>query len=464
MHNYAKLDAIIVFLCGIVLFTVGLSHQEIIGFESRFYLFALEMLRHGVSWFPTTYRHPYPDYPVTSTLLIYLSAKLFGGLTKFTAVLPSAVAAAATLSATYLIGATHVRRLGWFAVGFLLFTLTFLMEARTISLDMFVTAFTAFAFYFAYTAHVQQKKLPLVWIMILLGMSFAVRGPIGLVIPTAVLCVFYLMEKEIKTFFLVGTLAAVLLVLCTLLLLGIAYHAGGDDLLQAVLRMEVLGRLQGVAPPVYFYWLEGLSAYAVTYPLAILVFLMAAWRRDEQFKVIKILAAWGFILLIGLSVPADKKMRYILPMAPALALICAHIFRRKNMFRTIVFVSAVTAWVLTYILIVEPANLRANLTRDFVQRIEALRELHHARLVFYHEGPDGLVIKYLVSMPKEEDPIFITDFQQLNHIKQPVFVITQEDNLRVIPPRSLHIIARGKVGHDAVLVFSKGELLPVGGF
>src|SRR5687768_3598086 len=79
-------DGICIFILGLMCFTFGLSHQEIIGFEARFYLFALEMFRHGISWFPMTYHHPYPDYPVTSTLFIYGLSQVMGGLNKGVAV------------------------------------------------------------------------------------------------------------------------------------------------------------------------------------------------------------------------------------------------------------------------------------------------------------------------------------------------------------------------------------------
>ncbi|HLB57816.1 MAG TPA: hypothetical protein VJL60_03275, partial [Gammaproteobacteria bacterium] len=62
-------EAVVIFFLGLIIFTIGLSHQEVITFEARFYLFALEMWRHGLSFFPTTYEQPYPDYPVTSTAL-----------------------------------------------------------------------------------------------------------------------------------------------------------------------------------------------------------------------------------------------------------------------------------------------------------------------------------------------------------------------------------------------------------
>ena len=76
------------FFFSLFLFTWGLSSQEVIGFDSRFYLFAQEMSRNGLSWFPTTYDHPYPDYPASAILLIYLLGDLFGTLNKFIAVLP----------------------------------------------------------------------------------------------------------------------------------------------------------------------------------------------------------------------------------------------------------------------------------------------------------------------------------------------------------------------------------------
>src|SRR5690242_19905786 len=87
------LESLLLFFSSLILFTWGLHSKEVIGFDSRFYLFAQEMWRYGVSWFPLTYHQPYPDYPASSTFVIYLFACLFGGVTKFSAVLPSAILA-----------------------------------------------------------------------------------------------------------------------------------------------------------------------------------------------------------------------------------------------------------------------------------------------------------------------------------------------------------------------------------
>jgi hypothetical protein len=319
-----------IFCVGLFLFTVGLGHQEIIGFESRFYLFALEMWRHGPSWFPTTYGVPYPDYPATTTLFIYGVSTLFGHLDKLTAVLPSAIAAAITLVTTYSIGALHAKRWGFFAVFFMLLTNTFVMEARTISPDQFVAMATVLSFYLVYSAAIFRNKKRLWFIPILLLFGFWCRGPIGLVVPAGVVCVFYLLDRDFKQFFVMGLVSALLLLICVAALFGVAYHLGGAAFVNEVWYTEVAGRLQDASLPWYFYFSESLGAYAITYPLVILIAVGFVLQRenlsprDNQF-ILKLLA-WIAVIMIGLTIPAGKKIRYILAITPALALVAASLF------------------------------------------------------------------------------------------------------------------------------------------
>lgn len=514
--RHSRLDSIVIFFLGLIFFTIGLRQQEIIGFESRFYLFALEMWRHGPGFFPTTYGVAYPDYPVTSTLLIYLTALVAGALNKLVAVFPSAIAAAFTLTLTYLLGALQTRRYGWYAVGFLLFTLAFLTEARTISLDMYVTAFTTACFYFVYSRDLRQQKPPLVIIALLLIMSFAIRGPIGLIIPTGVMCVFYLLQKNVKSFLQIGILSAMLLVFCSCVLLLLAYHAGGKSFMQYVLQMEVLGRMHdNRTPPAYFYFVESVGAYAVTYPLAILTLVgvgtpLLKQKLPQQIKFLQGLVGWILVVMIGLSIPGDKKIRYILPIAPALALICSYLFvvtREKKYFRwlrasfhsicwllpllgltvlavlyyqkialnygvlatgliaiqllmivirkeALIFFLAVLTFVLSYIFIAERINLDSNKTLDFVMRTEKWRDEEKASLVFYKEGSDGIAIKYVADMPREDYPLFVDSLS--NIAKKPAFIITSDDNFNALPVafrQSLKQISYGKLGHNRVVVF-----------
>lgn len=517
-----RLDTIILFFLGILLFTWGLSSQEIVGFDSRFYLFALEMWRHGPTWFPTTYQHPYPDYPGTSTFFIYLTSRLFGDINKFTAVLPSAIASALTLSVTYSIGALFSRRLGWCAALFLLFTMAFVTEARSISLDQYVTLVTALCFYIVVKQ--ANKAVTLRQVMILISLliaGFAIRGPIGLVIPTGVMCVYYLLDKNIKQFFIVGFTAALVLVFCSAVLLALAYHVGGMNFVNDVLRMEVAGRMHDLHnPPITFYLTDSFGGYAITYPLMILMLpgcfmLFIRPKVSADVKFLQKCFAWMLLILVGLSIPGDKKIRYILPLAPALALICGYLiaYPERNrylnyvykLFRVFCFVFPVVAlfvlvllyqkhvqvnyvvlislfialqlgivllrknvvatlglaaltFVMANIFIVEAINLNLNQTRDFVMQVEALRQQHHAALAFYQEGSDGLPIKYLVNATDEIYPIYFDQESELLRLTTPAIVVVSEENSSHMSKqikRYFHTMMKGKIGHKDVVVMGK---------
>jgi hypothetical protein len=317
------------FFISLIFFTYGLSAQEITSFDSRFYLFAKEMLSHGVSWFPTTYGQPYPDYPATSTVLIYLLSKV-GGLNKLIAVLPSAIAAAFTVVVTYLIGALRDKTWGLYAVCWLFLTFTFFKEARSISLDMYPTLAAALCFYLAYSADFLNKPARTFWIYPLLIFSFLFRGPIGLVIPTGVVCAYYLLDKQFKKMVITGIIASVLLLVCTLLLLQAAYATGGTAFVQDVLRMQVMGRINNHYLPIYFYFTDSLASYALSYPCALVVAMgmgsvvLRSSDRSSDLPFLLKLLAWALIVLIGMSIPGDKKVRYVLAMSPAIALLAAY--------------------------------------------------------------------------------------------------------------------------------------------
>jgi 4-amino-4-deoxy-L-arabinose transferase-like glycosyltransferase len=318
--NFSKL---LIFCLSLLVFTVGLTYQEITGFESRFFLFAQEMSRHGVTWFPTVYHEPYPDYPATGTFLIYLCAKLFGALNKFTAVLPSAIASALTVVATFCIGKTQSVRWGWFAVLFLFLTNAFVVQARTISPDAFIACITAWSFYIALT------RKPLIYGFGLFFLGFAFRGPIGLVVPVGVVCMMNIVNKDYYRFFIIAFGSLFLLCGCLSILFGLAYLSGGESFVHSVWHLQVTGRLQNASLPLYFYFKESFGAYALTFPLGICVLLagsIATIFDDKQKKFLLSLVVWAAVIVIGLSIPAGKKIRYILAMAPALALLSAYLF------------------------------------------------------------------------------------------------------------------------------------------
>lgn len=514
------LEVLAGFCFSLFLFSWGQASQEVIGFESRFYLFALEMWHDGITWFPQTYQQPYPDYPVTSTLLIYLFAKVIGQLNKLIALFPSALAASGTMVMTYLIASLHSKRWGLFALFFMLCTITFLKSARSIGLDLYPTLAVACCFYLIYSADILKKPSRSAWVYLFFLLGFLFRGPIGLIMPAGVTCTYYLFNKNFKRFFQMGFIALSILILCSVAFLGIAYHVGGNSLVYEVIRMQILLRMDSDYFPVYFYFITSLGNYAIVYPMAgvILVGMIYASFKTEdpsnEFKCLWKLFGWVMIILCGMSIPGDKKIRYILPIVPALSLIAAfpfvfdketkyfnylkrslihfflflpailffgiglvshqgangmfafltimqcvngiyyHFLKRYEKKEIMIVANAALSFVITYIAIVEPILIHIDRARDFVVMIEKERIRQHARLVFLQERPDGLPIKYLIHMAKLERPVFIDDL----HPMDKSFFITRETYFANLPDKlksTFNIIGKDRMGHINVVVFTQ---------
>lgn len=317
----------------LLLFCAQAKGRTIIGFDSRFVLFAQEMLRHGPSLFPTTYGEPYPDYPGTSTLLIYLLSLPFGQVDSLVAWLPSALAAAALVALVYRLLEPISPRWALLAVALLLLTATFVSETRAVSLDQMVAALALGAFYLAYRDRERSLPALLAKLGALLLGGFLVRGPLGLVIPAATVCACWLAARDWRRLLVFGPFAAALLVFCCLALLGAAELSGGPGFVREVLQMQVIGRIDGSAgaSSPFYYFLSAPGNYALAFPLALPALLLLPGARGRGEAEGTRILLWACVLaallvMLGLSVPQAKKARYILAAAPYMAIIAAYPF------------------------------------------------------------------------------------------------------------------------------------------
>jgi len=332
LNATVRRQSLVLGLLGLLLFIAGNWNQAIIGFDSRFVVFAQEMLRHGPSFFPTTYGQPYADYLATSTLLTWLLSLPLGHVSSFTAWLPTAMASALIVTLIYRLTAPYSQRWGLLSVALLLLSSTFISETRAVSLDQMLAAVTLAVFYLGYAHDHFDAGKRLHWVYLLLIVGFAVRGPIGLVVPTGVLCSYYLINRQWRQLFSFGFLALALLVACVGLLLLLAKLSGGETFMQDVIRMQFLGRMDGSegSSGALYYFSSSLGNYALAYPMAWLVLLAVALggRQTPQpgLKLVGYCAAAALLVLLGLSIPQAKKARYVLPMLPMAAIIAAYPF------------------------------------------------------------------------------------------------------------------------------------------
>lgn len=328
MLNSTKIT-IFLFFASLVLFTCGLSHHELTQFETRFGYFAQEIGQYGLSFFPMLYGKPYPDYPATYPILIYVASLISGKVTLFSAVWPSAINAAGTVAMTYRLGALHKPCWGWAAVLFELATFYFLMTARSLSLDQFVVFATTLSFYVVYVSRLQARPALRKWLPAIFLYGFVFRGPMGILVPLAVVFVVDGLSEDYKGALKTLVMGTILLVLSTVLLLFLAFKTGGEDFVWQVIGMQGISRISQLGHyPVYYYFQEAFTQYALTFPCAVIVVLalcskIFARKATGEMKFLQYLVGWTAVLLIGLSVPSGKKLRYILPIVPAISLISA---------------------------------------------------------------------------------------------------------------------------------------------
>lgn len=313
-----------------VSFVAGIWNQPFIDFEVRFALFAKEMLRNGISLFPTTYGRPYADYPVTSTLLIYGFAKLFGFFNKFVAILPTALAATGVVTLSFLLLARY--SLLW-ALGCICLewaTFTFLSESRSISLDQMMALVCIATFYLIHTAEQRSVQRTRFGIIALFIAGFLIRGPIGVILPNAVLASHLWLNKGFKAFLAWSTAAVAVIVVLWALQLGLAWQQGGPDFVSDVIRMQVTERMSlEDYEPFYYYFTSSFGNYAPSFPLFMLVCVALFWNRKHFFqtphyRLVLSLMLWVALILVGLSIPHTKKVRYLVPMLPALCAVVAY--------------------------------------------------------------------------------------------------------------------------------------------
>ncbi len=318
-------DCIMIFCLSMVAFTYGLFDRELIEFETRFGVFVQEMLRNGVTIFPTTYNLPYPDYPALQTLLIYLFSLPVGKLTVLSAILPSAIASAMTLVLLYLLLEKYDRVWAYSAVLMTLLSYQLLDSARSLTMDTLVMLVTLWAFY---SIHSTRRINWNLWLALIIG--FAIRGPIGLVMPAAVVGVALWSEYGFKRALQLGVKALILLAGLMSLLLIAAKHQGGSVFVSDVLRMEIFGRMNDHHQhhKTFDYFTMSFANYALSFEIALLtLFLFTRSIFQASTPALQLLrqcALWVLIIMIGMSIPNVRKIRYIMPIVPALAILASY--------------------------------------------------------------------------------------------------------------------------------------------
>ncbi|HUC97170.1 MAG TPA: glycosyltransferase family 39 protein, partial [Candidatus Polarisedimenticolaceae bacterium] len=142
---------------------------------------------------------PRLDKPIFFFGLLALSFKFFG-IAEWSARLPSVLAALGCLSLTYILARTIFGR--WAALWSVLILLTsieFFALSRVVILDMVLTMFITLSLVCFWLGHLTTgpgRKFLVLLMYVSIGAATLVKGPIGLVLPSAVIFFYLLLSRK----------------------------------------------------------------------------------------------------------------------------------------------------------------------------------------------------------------------------------------------------------------------------
>jgi 4-amino-4-deoxy-L-arabinose transferase-like glycosyltransferase len=269
---------------------------------------------------------PRLDKPAVFFGLVALAFKVFG-LSEWAARLPSVLAALCCLSLTYIVARSIFER--WAALWSVLILVTsieFFALSRVVILDMvltFLITLSLACFWFGHLATGPRRKFLVLLMYAFLGAATLVKGPIGLVLPAAVIFFYLLLSGKLA---LLGEMELSLGVPLFLIVAGswyVAVELRNPGYLHHFLYEENFARFtttQFNRSGPWYYFLMVLAAGFFPWTL-LLPMTLADFRKRPPADGHLFLILWIALPFIVFSLSASKLPHYILPLYPPLAIL-----------------------------------------------------------------------------------------------------------------------------------------------
>jgi 4-amino-4-deoxy-L-arabinose transferase-like glycosyltransferase len=310
--------------------------------EPRYALVAEEMRSWENGWRGLVLLHlhgdPYTQKPPLFYWLAAAAGAPLGRVTETAARLPSALAGIATVAVVMAFGTRLGGRVAGTLAGLLLVTtIDWSYRARTVQLDTLLALFETAALFFFWRTETETnagaRRRNVLAMHAMLGLAVLSKGPVGFLIPLLAIAAYLGWQRRLRE------LAALLPPLGLALSFGpaLVWLAGSVALAPAGhFRVAVIenlfGRLAGGeaahARPFYYYlekFPPDLLPWLLLLPVAIGVGrrALAATAPDGERRAWRFLVAWIATSFLFFSITSGKRLRYLLPIEPAFALLFA---------------------------------------------------------------------------------------------------------------------------------------------
>ncbi|WP_422914823.1 ArnT family glycosyltransferase [Metapseudomonas sp. CR3202] len=334
--------------------------------------------------------------------LALLPVELSGGVSEWAMRLPSALFALAVLCGVYLAG-TRIggRRLGIFACLFLAANAGFGIFARRAEIEMTLTGFCFLALLAAwfYLFHDGRRR----WILLsyaLLGCSLLTKGPVSLLLVTAPVLAFAMLQRSARAkVFLCDGLGWLIA-----LSIGAFWYCAvtlqqGVGIWASIFQQDIVNKVGGSNGEPWYAYLGFLAGDFFPFWLILFVRPRQLWGSIRENSQLTLMACAVLIPLVIFSAFNDKHAKYLLPIYPALALLLAwHWVAVLDAWQG--WRRRVLAWLPLFMLSGFVAFFTILEPKVFAYRVQALSEIsqavreHPAQNLYSLGEPDMRVVYY----------------------------------------------------------------------
>ena len=269
------------------------------------------------------------DYPPLIYWAGSISSAILGGMSEVALRLPSALGAIALSLLTCFAGSRWFGPSAGLWAGFVLLTFPqFALQAIGYRPDMLFSLFIgAGLLVYASAAGSEPSWKARVAGFVLFGLAMLTKGPLGLLLPGLVLCLWHGARREWRPLVALAPLALVSVAMYLAWFIACAYQMGAGDILQE-LWLQNAARFasgsRGHARPLYYYVLNvwhDMAPWSLLLPLVFWwIWRQRSWRDPGQ----QLLLWWFGVFFVFLSIAATKRQLYLLPAYPAAALLIGH--------------------------------------------------------------------------------------------------------------------------------------------
>lgn len=321
----------------LLVFCLDLGNREPLSYEFRHGVILRYWLEKGFSWIPTLLDVPYAQKPPLFFWLMFPLAKLCNSFSLTFLVLPSALSGVGTVCLIYF----FLKRLNlsWALLSsFILITMfPFYLKARMSTADMlfvFCLTLTLIGFFSFYVRHQKWG----IWGLVLgLLAGWFVKGPLGVILPSAIIVLYLGLRKDWKNVLVYGGSLALFFALCFVSWYGLCYYLLGEEFVTFALQSHTYGRV--VEPPnqPFYYYLSVILVMGLPWSFFLLGIFREKIKREnkemfslEMIELERFVFIWFSVIFLLFTIVSVKHLRYILPVFPPMAILAASFWIGQN--------------------------------------------------------------------------------------------------------------------------------------